>query len=104
MAVVQVPNYEPWIVARWAFRALAERTITLLDRPEDEVALRRAVALDGLHFSLMETNQSGRLAIAVAWAADQLRDEYRSGSDPRDPEFSEALGELRLRLADMTGE
>jgi hypothetical protein len=104
VAVVQVPNYEPWIVARWAFRALAERTTTLADTPEDEAQIRQSVALDGLHFNLMEPDQRTRIAIATAAAADQLRSEYRDGSDPRDREFSEALGRLRLTLADLTGE
>lgn len=104
MAVVQVPNYEPWIVARWAFRALAERAVAQADTPEDVAQIRQFVALDGLHFSLMEADQRTRIAIAAATAADELRAQYRDAGDSRDREFSEALGELRLRLADLTGE
>jgi hypothetical protein len=92
------------VVSRWAFRALAERAEQFVNQPEDEYALRQAVALDGLHFELLPAEQSPRIARAVATAADELRLEYRDGPEARDREFSDALGTLRLWLSDLTDE
>jgi hypothetical protein len=102
MAAVSIPHHDPWIVARWAFRRLLERAATLSGE-EDKSALEQAVALDGLHFDLLEGEQARRVALAVQAAADQLRLDLLAGdqTDPRDAEFAEALAVLEMRLHDV---
>jgi hypothetical protein len=70
---------------------------------DDEQVLRQAVALDGIHFDLLSSEQSVRLALALERAADELRVEFRGSSDPRDRELADRLDDLRLRLSDITG-
>jgi hypothetical protein len=101
--VIGVPKYEPWLVNRWAFRTLAERAQALVTDVDDEQVLRQAVALDGIHFDLLSSEQSVRLALALERAADELRVEFRGSSDPRDRELADRLDDLRLRLSDITG-
>ena len=103
MASVSVPQYEPWIVTRWAFRTLAERAETFVSDPDDEYKLKQAVALDGLHFALLPADQCARLALAVERAADELRAEFRLRDTPRDRDFADRLDTLRLSLSDLTG-
>jgi hypothetical protein len=82
VASVSVPQYEPCIVNRWAFRTLAERAETFVSDPDDEYKLKQAVALDGLHFDLLPADQCARLALAVERAADELRAEFRLRDTP----------------------
>jgi hypothetical protein len=103
VASVSIPNYEPWIVSRWAFRTLAERAQSFVSDPNDIYKLQQAVALDGLHFDLVPADQCVRLERAVDQAADGLRDEFRDRSDQRDLEFADLLDVLRLRRSDLTG-
>lgn len=98
-----MPQYEPWIVNRWAFRTLAERAETFVSDPDDEYKLKQAVALDGLHFDLLPADQCARLALAVERAADELRAEFRLRDTPRDRDFADRLDTLRLSLSDLTG-
>ena len=98
-----MPQYETWIVNRWAFRTLAERAETFVSDPDDEYKLKQAVALDGLHFDLLPADQCGRLALAVERAADELRAEFRLRDTPRDRDFADRLDTLRLSLSDLTG-
>lgn len=71
MAVIAVP-YEPVILARWAFRAPLERLAAEADE-RDRYAVREALAVDGLHFDLLDTDQATRLAQRLAKVADDLR-------------------------------
>jgi hypothetical protein len=84
MAVVSIPYNDPWVVARWAFGRLLDRTAETLVSEEDREALERAKALDGLHFGLLEDAQAERIARAMEAAADQLRFELE-GADADDP-------------------
>ena len=104
MAVISILGYEPWLVNRWAFRTLAERAQAFVDDADTEYSIQQAVALDGLHFELLPTEQVTRLAIALDQAAEQLRTEYRNSSDPLQREFADRLDDLRLRLLDITDE
>ncbi len=103
MAVVSVPHNDPWIVARWAFRRLLERAASGLSQEEDKYQLEQAIALDGLHFDLLEGSQAQRLAQAMGVAADELREELQQmeHGDARDAEFAEALAVLEMRLHDV---
>ena len=107
MAAIAVPNYSPWILARWAMRMLMERAATHVTSDEDKYVFVQATALDGLHLDLVDDpDQRRRLARATATAADELRIELMTGpqDDPRDGEFAEMLGELSLQLYDLYGE
>ena len=102
MAAVSVPRNDPWVVARWAFRLLLERTAPGLGN-EDRPLLDQAIALDGLHFDLLEPPQAVRVAQAMRYAADALRIELLEGdlSDPRDAELADALVTLEMILHDV---
>ena len=103
MAVIAVPYYEPVILARWAFRALLERLAAEVELEADRYAVREALAVDGLHFRLLDADQAARLARRLGKVADQLRFELQRtpSDDPRDPEFAEILAGLEMRLHDL---
>lgn len=103
MAAVSIPYNDPWIVARWAFGRLLDRTSEGLVHQEDRQTLEQAKALDGLHFDLLAEDQADRIARAMQRAADQLRSELQAGGsgDPRDAEFADALAVLEMRLHDV---
>jgi hypothetical protein len=103
MAVIAVPNYEPVVVARWAFRQLLERLAAEVDVEGDAYAVEQAMALDGLHFELLDADQANRLARRLAKVADELRLELlrAPGDDQRDREFTEVLADLEMRLHDV---
>lgn len=99
MAVVSIHECDPWVVARWAFRLLLERTAERLDADLDRHACEQAVALDGVHFDLLSADQAARVALAMARAAAELREELlKSVGDPRDVEFAESLSLLIVSL------
>ncbi|MBN2176098.1 MAG: hypothetical protein JW722_00395 [Demequinaceae bacterium] len=104
MAVVSVPGSEPWVVARWAFRLLADSASPLLTDAADKYILEQAVALDGLLFDLLDAEQAQRLASALESAATDLRLRLITGpqTDPRDAEFADVLAVLVTSLHDMT--
>ncbi|MGH8990642.1 MAG: hypothetical protein ACRDZ7_03850 [Acidimicrobiia bacterium] len=103
MAVISLPNTEPRIIARWAFRSLLDRLLPELDNDADRATVRGALALDGLHFELLPEDQSSRLARELGRVADDLRLELVRGSrvDPRDEEFAEYLAILEMSLHDL---
>lgn len=103
MAAVSIPHNDPWIVARWAFRRLMERTAFALSREDDKRAVEQALALDGLHFDLLDPQQARRIARAMEVAADELRLELVTNdqTDLRDTEFAEALAVLEMLLHDV---
>jgi hypothetical protein len=103
MAVIAVPDNEPVIVARWAFRQLLERLDAEVDAEADSYAVKQAIALDGLHFELLEDDQAARLARQLAKVADELRLELARtpSDDQRDTEFAEVLAGLEMQLHDV---
>jgi hypothetical protein len=104
MAVIVVPHYEPIKLARWADRGLLERLAAATDNEADNYIVRQAIALDGLHFDLLDgRDQAIRLAERLARVADELRPELlrTPSDDPRDRGFAEVLAELEMRLHDL---
>ena len=103
MAVVAVPYYEPWIVARWAFDLLMSRLLDSCTVADDIEVVERAIALDGLHFDLMACDQSARLAESLAVVTDRLRFDLEEGllDVPDRERFALALAELEMRLHDL---
>jgi hypothetical protein len=101
MAVVSVPGCESWVVARWAFRELIERSSAELADTADRGTLERAVALDGLHYGFLPADQGVRIAGAMTTAAQLLRSELleQESADPRDAEFAVVLTDLISSLA-----
>ena len=71
--------------------------------PDDRYKLKQAVALDGLNFDQLPTDQCARLAVAVERAADELRAEFPTAS-PQATETS-PIDSTRfgLSLSDLTG-
>ena len=102
MAAISVPPHEPWVVARWAFRCLLDRTVRVVS-DDDKDVLERAKALDGLHFDLLHKEEARRISGAMMTAADELQQELSDTdlTDPRDEEFAEALLVLRVLLRDV---
>jgi hypothetical protein len=103
VAVIAVPYYEPLILARWAFRALLERLAAEVELEADRYAVQEALALDGLHFGLLDRDQAARLAERLGKVADQLRFELQRApsGEERDLEFAEVLAGLEMRLHDL---
>jgi hypothetical protein len=103
MAVIVVPHYEPMKLARWAYRGLLERLAAATEDEGDNYTVRQAIALDGLHFDLLDRDQAVRLAERLARIADELRLELlrTPSDDPRDLQFAEALAELEMQLHDI---
>ena len=101
MAVVNVPHYEPWIVARWAFSELMRRLAEDADTPDDREAALAAEALDGLHFHLLHGAQQIRLARRLSLVADKYRFEIAAEDPEDDRGLGEALATLEMRLHDL---
>jgi hypothetical protein len=103
MAVIVVPHYEPTKLARWAYRSLLERLAAATDDEADNYTVRQAIALDGLHFDLLDRDQAVRLAERLARIADELRLELlrTPSDDPRDLGFAEVLAQLEMQLHDL---
>ena len=104
MAVIVVPHYEPIKLARWAYRGLLERLADATDDETDNYIVRQAIALDGLHFDLLDDrDQAVRLAERLARIADELRLELlrTPSGDDRDLEFAEVLATIEMRLHDV---
>jgi hypothetical protein len=101
--MISLPNADPRIIARWAFRSLLERLLPVLDNDADAATVRGALALDGLHFELLPQSQSTRLARELGRVADDLRLELVRGPkhEPRDQEFAEYLAILEMSLHDL---
>ncbi len=80
-----------------------DRANSELDEPEDVYAIRQAVALDGLSFSLLDGDQAKRIAQVLARAADKPRWDLEAADnkDQRDAEFAEYLAVLEMRLHDV---
>jgi len=103
MAVIVVPHYEPMKLARWAYRGLLERLAAATEDEGDNYTVRQAIALDGLHFDLLDRDQAVRLAERLARIADELRLELlrTPSGDDRDLEFAEVLATIEMRLHDL---
>jgi hypothetical protein len=71
MAIITFENHErDWLVARWAFRQLFEDVVTQFpDDVEMDQQFRQAIALDGLHFTLLEPDFANRIADRIRCVA-----------------------------------
>lgn len=101
MAVLDVPFHSPWFFSRWAFAILLVRSMERVEgNLDDAYELRQAIALDGLHFELLEPAMGARLAQVVGAAAAELHEEFRvkEDADQRDREFADLLEEVALVL------
>jgi len=98
--VIAVPHHEPWIVAGWAYRMLKAAALPLLTHAEDKYKLEQAGALSILDFDLLDSEQGRRIALAVEYAAIELRAQLIAGpqDDPRDAEFADILADLARSL------
>ena len=102
MPVVTIPNNETWKVARFEFNALMSRVQRELVDADDVYTITQAVALDGLHFGLIDREQAVRIAPVIARVADELRWEIEGNPrDVREAEFAQALAELEMLLHDV---
>jgi hypothetical protein len=103
VAVIVVPHYEPTKLSRWAYRSLLERLADATNDEADNYTVRQAIALDGLHFDLLDREQAVRLAERLATIADELRLELlrTPSGDDRDLEFAEILARLEMQLHDL---
>jgi len=101
VAVLEVPLHDPWFFPRWEFAILLERSMKWVEgNPDDTYKLRQAIALDGLHFELLEPGEGARLAPAIGAAAAELHEEFRAKKNPdqRDRAFTATLAEITLVL------
>ena len=102
MAVINVSEKEPWIVGRWAFRAVLEPTIDALADDNDKEVVVRALALDGLHFSLIDPTQARRIASTLSKVAEKVRTSLIEADpatlQPGDVEFIDYLNRLESSL------
>jgi hypothetical protein len=97
---------ESWVVARWAFCSyLGNVEAHLRDDPELLHTIESAIALDGLHLSLIESSVVDRLLPILLRVADEVEAGTSVASvegNALEPEsqaqFQEAVRELRLRL------
>jgi len=102
MATINVSEEDCWIVARWAFRAVLGPTIEELADTNDKKVILQALALDGLHFPLIDPVQAQRIALALVKAAEQVRSSLLE-ADPatlelRDVEFIDYLSAIESSL------
>jgi len=104
MASISLPEIEPWVVARWAFRRLLT---TVQTRFSDDAALvqqlEASMAIDGLHLDLLEPELACRMRAALLAVVDEtVNGGGRSSTLHSDPEadrmYVEALAELREKL------
>ena len=91
---------DPTIFARWAFERVIDAARTHVTDPNLLDRLTRAVALDGLHFEMVDTDQVMPLIDAVrAGVGDVSSQLERSSREPVDESFLWALKHLDLKLA-----
>lgn len=105
MAVINVPGHEPWIVARWALEELVDEAKPELADPDDVFALDQAVALDGLHFDMIEPDQARRLAATLSVASGRLVQglSERASADALDESVARSLVKLQVMLRAFPG-
>jgi hypothetical protein len=108
MGAINVGNGRgPWVVAGWAFRGYLQHVLAeVRDDPELGYLVEQAMALDGLHLPLKDTESVHRLAPVLLRVADEVvsgaRPVHIEGRllDERSQEqFREAVAELRAMLA-----
>lgn len=96
MAAIGLPNAEPWVVARWAFKDLLSRACEHLQGRDDLVShLTAAQALDGLHMPNLSDDDARTVAVALYRAADDLIPIESVKTDPLSRSWVAGLVELQ---------
>lgn len=104
MAMIEVREDDPWVVARWAFeRLISAAGEEVADRPELVQQLRQASALDGLTLSLLNEADARALAAALLVGAARLAESERGKPDAMSQSFVAALTNLQMQLHDAYG-
>lgn len=104
MAMIEIREDDPWVVARWAFeRVIAAAGEAVADRPELVQELRQASALDGLTLSLLSEADARALAAALLVGSARLTESERSKTDAVSQSFVAALADLQTQLHDAYG-
>ena len=104
MAVINLPNADPWFVNRYGARLLHERAIDLSEGNDSDVLVfTRALALDGLHFSLLDADQARRVARTLHAACRSISTDL--AAEPSDDAYYQsliaALDDLATTLEDQ---
>jgi hypothetical protein len=99
MAVVSFSGEDIWLVARWAFKKLfSDMQDKFLISPDIQYSFEEAMALDGLHFDLLENNKDEILDIMKATILELTDDDaglYRKNLDEKGYQmYKGALPEL----------
>jgi len=99
MAVISFSDEDIWLTARWAFKRLFS---DINDRfslePDVQYTFKKAVALDGLHFDMLEKNRNEILYMIKVTITELIYDETESHRKNLDEKgysmYREALPEL----------
>jgi len=99
MAVVTFADEDIWLVARWAYKKLFSDILDKFSvKPDIQYTFEQAVALDGLHFDLLEDNRNEILYMMKATIIESIEDKtelYRKNLDEKGYKiYREALPEL----------
>ena len=97
---------DSWVVARWVFCGYLEHVHGEISYDSDLAQIvEEAMALDGLHFSLIERNIAERLAPVLLRVANEVvagkraaRVEGRVLDTKSQAQFQEAVADLRAKL------
>lgn len=108
MGIISFGEYptDDWSVARWAYRGYLEHVRERVQGDSElEFCIDQAIALDGLHFPLLDEQIIGRLAPILRRVADEVvtgqLEACVEGSvlDERSQiQFRQAVGELRALI------
>ncbi len=104
MALIEIPDQEPWEVPTWALRLVVERATTLLEREYERSRLLQGLVFERLSFLLMDHGEATSLANALGRSANVLASELRTragkpSEDPWDGELAVTLQAMEDRLS-----
>jgi hypothetical protein len=99
MPSISIPRQDPWVVARWAFRELLDRTAAHLADEPLRKKLVAAEALDGLHLDLLDASDQLDMARALmAGCRELIADLTTRPLEPLDASYVAALKRLEEQL------
>jgi hypothetical protein len=101
VAAISFGSVDSWVVARWAFEQLLERTAeAITTRPEIQEELRIARANEHLDFALLPAEAGQLLAGALATAIAEIREVESTRNDELSRSWVTALAELERRIGE----
>jgi hypothetical protein len=111
MPAISFEGQQAWVVARWAFCAYLDHVREeVRDSPDLVQTVERAMALDGLHLSLLDADVTDRLMPILLRVADEVvaglspaRVEGKVLDSRSQAQFQEAVRELRQFLRQHLG-